>query len=359
MRRLLPFLLVLFLAPGVHAQGLGQGTTEAPVTEWPRADADTMGLNVEALQAHLDHCKRTAAFGCFVAYKGHVVQEWFRIDHRNPFVGTRSAVKSWAGLLTGMLIADGSIDSVGAPVAKWIPEWTAGAQAGVTVRHLLTMTSGLSDRTGNRLTIPPPDSATAANLPPGPGVVAAENTTGYVFDLKLDFPPGERFSYSNEGVQLLSPILERAAGMPLARYARERLFRPLGMENTHLRVDDYYNTVTFGGGETTVSDMARIGQLMLNEGTWNGTQIVATSWVERSTTPIPQMSNYGFLWWIDGKRGNFAATGSLDNLCIVFPELDLVVVRMQRDPQPDAEARYQSAETIDLLRRIVEGESSP
>lgn len=357
MRFLLSLLLVFFLAPDVNAQGLGQGTAEAPVTEWPSADADTMGLSTEALQAHLDRCKKSGAFGCLVAYKGHVVQEWYRIEHRNPFVDTRSAVKSWTGLLTGMLIADGAIDSVGVPVAKWIPEWTSGAQAGVTIRHLLTMTSGLSDRTGNRMTIPPPDSATAASIPSGPGVVAAGNTTGFVFDLNLDFPPGERFSYSNEGVQLLSPILERAAGMPLARFARERLFGPMGMENTRLMVDEYYNTVTFGGAETTLSEFARIGQLMLNDGMWNGTQIVPRSWIERSTTPIPQMNSYGFLWWLDPKRGNFAATGSLDNVCIVFPELNLVVARMQRDPQPDATVKYQSVETLNLLRRIVEGGS--
>jgi len=355
MRLLLCLLLVFFLAPDVNAQGLGQGTAESPVTEWPSADADTMGLSADALQAHLDRCKKSGAFGCLVAYKGRVVQEWYRIEHRNPFVGTRSAVKSWTGLLTGMLIADGAIDSVGVPVAKWIPEWTAGAQAGVTIRHLLTMTSGLRSREEGT-TVPPPDSA----LPPSkiPGVVAAKNTTGYAFDLSLDCAPGERFSYSNGGVQLLSPLLERAAGMPLARYARERLFDPLGMENSRLMVDEYENTVTFGGAETTLSEFARIGQLMLNEGTWNGTQIVPASWVERSTTPISQMGNYGFLWWIDKKRGNVAATGSLDNVCLVFPELDLVVARMQRDLHPDAEVRYQSVETLNLLRRIVEGGSS-
>jgi CubicO group peptidase (beta-lactamase class C family) len=354
MRLLLSLLLAFLFAPGVDAQGLGRGTAEAPVTEWPAADADTMGLSAEALQAHLDRCKKSGSFGCLVAYKGHVVQEWYRIDHRNPFVDTRSAVKSWTGLLTGMLIADGAIDSVGVPVAKWIPEWTAGAQARVTIRHLLTMTSGLRSREGGT-TVPPPDSALPASKTPG--VVAAKNTTGHAFDLSLDWAPGRRFSYSNGGVQLLSPLLERAAGMPLARYARERLFRPLGMEHTRFMVDEYYNTVTFGGAQTTLSEFARIGQLMLNEGTWNGTQIVPASWVERSTTPIPQMSNYGFLWWIDTKRGNFAAAGSLENVCIVFPDLNLVVARMQRDLQPDADVRYQSVETLNLLRRIVEGGS--
>lgn len=227
MRALVLIACTIFFVSSAAAQGLGQGTAEAPVNEWPTADPDTMGLSTEALQAHLDRCKASGAFGCMVTYKGHVVQEWYRVEPRNPFVDTRSAAKSWTGLLAGMLIADGAIDSVDVPVAQYIPEWTAGAQAGVTLRHLLTMTSGLSDRTGNRMTIPPPDSATAASIPDGPGVVATKNTTGHVLDLSLDFPPGERFSYSNEGVQLLSPILERAAGMPLARYAREQLFAPL------------------------------------------------------------------------------------------------------------------------------------
>jgi len=356
MRTLLGLLFLFLLVPDVGAQGLGQGTPGVPVTDWPRADPDSMGLATDALDAHLDRCRRSGAFGCLVAYEGHVVQEWYRKEHRSPFVKTRSAVKSWTGLLTGMLIADGAIDGVGVRVAKWLPEWTAGAQAGVTIRHLLTMTSGLSDRTGTRITIPPPDSATAATLPEGPGVVAKKNTTGFVLDLQLDFPPGERFSYSNEGVQLLSPLLERAAGMPLARYARERLFAPLGMESTRLMVDAYYNTVTFGGAETTLTEFARIGQLMLNEGRWNGRQIVPASWVERSTTPIPQTDNYGYLWWIDPERSNVAATGSLGNNCMVFPDLDLVVARMQRDPRPGAEVQYQSGETLSLLRRIVEGD---
>lgn len=338
-------------------QGLGRGTTDRPVHEWPRADPDTMGLSAEALQAHLDRCQQSEAFGCLVAYRGYVVQEWYRLEHRSPFLGTASAVKSWTGLLAGMLIADGAIDSVGVPVARFIPEWTAGAEAGVTLRHLLTMTAGLADHTGNQITVPPLNAADDRPSP-GPGVVAEKNTTGYVMDLPLDWSPGERFSYSNEGVQLLSPILERAAGMPLAQYARERLFAPLGMASTRLMVDEYYNTVTFGGAETTLTDFARIGQLMLNEGDWNGASIVPADWVEQSTTPTDIMPNYGLLWWIDPARSNFAATGDLDNVCIVFPGLDLVVARMQRDPQPDAAVRYQSVGTLNLLRRIVEGTPS-
>jgi CubicO group peptidase (beta-lactamase class C family) len=115
-------MLTVCLLPSVYAQELGQGTHHAPVQDWPRADPDTMGLSADALQAHLDRCRESGSYGCLVAYQGYVVQKWYRHDHASPFVKTRSAVKSWTGLLVGMLIADGAIDSVDVPVAKYIPE---------------------------------------------------------------------------------------------------------------------------------------------------------------------------------------------------------------------------------------------
>lgn len=340
-----------------QAQGVGRGSVEHPVQTWPVADPDTMGVNLDALADHLARCKESGASSCLVAYKGYIIQKWYRPGQFTQGMSTASAVKSWTGLLTGMLLADGKIGSVDDSVATYLPEWTAGAEAGVTIRHLLTMTSGLRDHTGSEMTMPPVDTPHDVDSL-HPGVVAKKNTTGYVLDLPLDFPPGERFSYSNEGVQLLSPILKRAAGMPVAQYARERLFAPLGMDSTRFMLDEYANTVTFGGARTTLQDFAKIGQLMLNDGQWNGQQIVPASWVERSTTPSALMKNYGFLWWMDPERSNFAATGDLDRVCIVFPERGLVAARLQGAPAPDATVRYQSVETLELLQSIVDTTST-
>ena len=132
---------------------------------------------------------------------------------------TMSSVKSWSGLLTGMLIADGKIKGIDQPASDFLPGWSEGEKAKVTLRHLLTMTSGLKQRLGQG---PGPDQS----------VGFAANKNAFVLGLPLNFPPGERWSYSNEGVQLLSPILEKAAGVPLQDYARTRLFEPLGMTNT-------------------------------------------------------------------------------------------------------------------------------
>lgn len=332
------------------AQGLGRGIADAPVTEWPVAQPDTMGLNLEALREHEALCLDSEASGCLVAYDGYLVQEWYHPDYPSdpvgmqPWIGTRSAVKSWIGLLAGMLLADGAIDSLHQPVADFIPEWTAGAEAGVTLRHLLTMTSGVAKHTGEG---------------PHPGVVAARNTTDYVLDLPLTQPPGEAWSYSNEGAQLLSPVLERAAGMPLAAYAWERLFEPIGMRSTRLLVDDYYNTVTIGGADTRLREFARVGQLMLNEGQWNGTQIVPAEWVRASTQPLPENEYYGYLWWVHADDNAYSAAGTFDQIIYVFPELGLVTARLQRDVGSGVTGRYWSGETRKMIRRIVEGDAAP
>lgn len=94
----------------------------------------------------------------------------------------------------------------------------------VTVRHLLTMTSGLKRRIGEK--------GTDASV----GFVGDKNA--HIVDLPLTYEPGTRWEYGNEGVQLLSPILDKAAGVPIQDYARTRLFEPLGMRHTSLRVDE-------------------------------------------------------------------------------------------------------------------------
>src|SRR5262249_20590388 len=146
-------------------------------------------------------------------------------------------MKSWTGLLTGMLIADGKIKNVDQPVSEFVPQWADGDKAKVTLRHLLTMTSGLHRRNGRE---PGPEQSI--------GFVGDKNS--FVIGLPLSAAPGETWAYSNEGAQLLSPILEKAAGMPFQDYARTRLFEPLGMTNTRLHLDEKGHAWTYADAET-------------------------------------------------------------------------------------------------------------
>ena len=228
-----------------------------------------------------------------------------------------SSTKSVAGLLTGMLIGDGTL-SLDEPTSRLVPEWAAGAQGGVTVRHLLAMTSGLLGSHVPR--------------PVGSIVSAVSDKDSLVFTLPLVAAPGTEWAYSNEGAYLLSPILRRAAGEPLEEYAQRRLFGPLGMASTRLRVYPEGQAWTHATMWTTPRDLARVGQLMLQRGRWNDEQVVPEPWVEASVQPSQPLSpDYGLLWWLD-VPGGFAARGAYDTNVYVLPDQDLVVVRMQSGP---------------------------
>lgn len=307
-------------------------------TGWSTADPAKLGLDTVALKEHLHICRSSGADACFVAYRGVIVQEWYGPEYAFP-MPTMSSVKSWTGLLVGMLIADGKIKSLDQPVADFVPEWTAGARAGVTVRQLLTMTSGLGRRS----------ATSGADMSVG----FVSNKDSFVVTLPLQWQPGSRWEYSNEGAQLLSPLLDRAAGIPSQQYAKERLFGPLGMDSTELRLDQAGHAWTYADAKTTLRDFARIGQLMLNRGRWNGRQIVPEAWIAASTHPVPQRSDYGMLWWILGNPPvGFATIGYLDTDCLVFPREQLVVARMQAKPR-EGEGQYLQPHTVEVLRSIV------
>lgn len=310
----------------------------ASVAGWRVADAAELGLDTAALTRHRLLCERSGADACLVAYGGRIVQEWYGPEYRAP-MPTMSSVKSWTALLVGLLIEDGKIGSVDDPVSRWIPEWRAGAGAGVTLRHLLTMTSGLRRRWGR-----------------GAGdemVGGTADKNALVLSLPLDQAPGERWEYSNEGAQLLSPILERAAGRPLHEYAAERLFRPLGMDSTSLRLDAAGHAWTYADARTTLRDFARICQLALDGGRWNGKQVVPEAWIRAVLTPSPRNPSYGFLWWLGSDPAVYATRGYLDTDCEAYPEWGLVVARMQGRPRPDAPVRYRTSETTRLLAEVV------
>jgi CubicO group peptidase (beta-lactamase class C family) len=157
----------------------------------------------------------------------------------------------------------------------------------------------------------------------------------YVIAQPVEHEPGTVWEYSNEGVQLLSPILDKAAGEPIQDYARKRLFEPLGMRNTRLHLDQKGHAWTYADMETTARDFARIGVLMLNKGMWGKQRILNEAWVEQSTR-VSQAFNprYGMLWWLFDNPKGYGAQGHLDTNLYVFPERDLIIVRMQARPGP-------------------------
>ena len=285
---------------------------------WRVADAAALGMNVEAVEEHRALAEETGADACLVVHRGQIVSEWTSERFERP-VHAMSSTKSITNLLVGCAIADGLLEGIDVPVSQFLPEWADADRAGVTLRHLLSHTSGL----------PKLESESV-------GFVSDKNA--FVRRLVPTSPPDSTFAYSNEGVQLLSPILDAALGEPVQDYAQRRLFEPLGMRDTRLNLDSAGHAWTYADMVTTPRDMARIGLMMLQGGVWEGRRIVPQDWIERSTRAAqPFREDCGLLWWIHADPPGFAALGYLHTDIHVLPALDLVVIRAQSRLQSGAD----------------------
>lgn len=165
----------------------------------------------------------------------------------------------------------------------------------------------------------------------GAGVLSQSNMNQLVVTLKPDTLPGIRFAYSNESVQALGILVEGVTGLKSEEAFEKYLFRPMGIDSTSFAKDASGNTSVYGGCTTTALNALKIGELMLNKGKLKNVQVVSEKWITESTSGGSLVPYYGYLWLIDKNSTywNFAATGDLGQMTIVFPQLNLVFVRRQ------------------------------
>jgi len=242
-----------------------------------------------------------------VVLRGRVVFEYYRDGAPATLRDVHSVSKSALSTLVGIAVGQGHFTGLDQPVLALMPEWAAlnsdPRAASITVRHLLTMSPGF-----------------AVNDPTG---TAAASRPQEAWARPLRNAPGEAFAYDNALVPMLSAVLERATGMPLADYARRQLVTPLGFAEPAYRR---------GLGLRTV-DMAKLGQLFLQNGAWGGKQIVPQAFVMAATQPqnaggLPVSLPYGYMWWVvpsSAPRKTFMASGFGGQFIWVYPPLDLVI----------------------------------
>lgn len=307
-------------------------------------------INSDNLNKLLTFSDSTKADEILVVHKEEIITHWHRTDFSNlqvdttmaecgnPYMPTASMVKSWVGLLIGVLIDKGLIDNVDDPVCKYLPEWKIGCQNNITIKHLLTMTGGFK-RLG------------------ASGILSQSDMNKFALTIKPDTLPDIRFSYSNESAQLLGILAERVTKLKGDEIFNKYILEPLEMDSTSFSKDSVGNTVFYGGSTTTVGNAYKVGQLMLNKGKWKGEQIVSEHWVIESTTSSQLAPYYGYLWWIDqnSKHWNYAATGDLGRMTIIFPELDLVFARNQScDLSPSSlNMSWMGPQYLELIYQIV------
>lgn len=255
----------------------------------------------------------------------------------------KSASKSIIGVLVGIAIDEGLLQSVDQPLAEVLPatvvEAAPDAARRLRVEDLLTMTAGLS----------------STSFESYGAWVASDNWLRSALAREAVAGAGERFIYSTGNVHLLGAAIAEAAGIPLPEFADQVLFGPLGVAAAWDR-DPQGNAFAGNNLSMTTRGLLRIGQLMASGGVWRGRQLVPRDWIEASTRRhsegLPdRYGAYGYLWWLpDGEPRLWLAAGYGSQLLIVAPE-SRVVVAMTASLEPKGAAW--EARVLDEVRGLA------
>lgn len=241
---------------------------------------------------------------------------------------SRSISKSVTSLLWGIAESENKVPPLDAHVLDLMPELVGLKMAGrqdITIGHLLNMTSGLAWNESGGYGLGNPEQ----------GLYWRSSQARYVFDRPMKDPAGQSFSYNGGGTAVLTAMLEKGVGMSLPDYARTRLFAPLGITDWEWLTDIRGRPLGFAGLRMRPNDLAKIGQLLLQHGRWNGKPIVPSTWIDASLQPRIAAGNgfqYGYHWWhgktraMGAEQAWTAAFGNGGQRLVVVPGLDLVVV---------------------------------
>lgn len=242
-----------------------------------------------------------------------------------------SMAKSIIGLLIGCAIDDGFIESLDQPVSAYLPEFKEGNKALITIRHLITMSSGLSW-----------DEAYASLFSTTTQAYYGKFLRELVLDQTVINEPGRQFNYLSGDTQLLSLIVAKATGKTVSEYMSEKIWSKIGAEH-----DAFWSLDKKGGIEkayccfnSNARDFARIGRLILNHGQWNGEQLVSTKYLDETLHSTLYLADkelngipterYGHQWWFTTHRDHrvIFARGILGQYIFIIPDLDIVAVRL-------------------------------
>ncbi len=232
-------------------------------------------------QAYADEQK---SFAFLVLQDGKLVHERYAtgFDQHNRF-SPASMHKTVMALAVGAAGLD-----IDAPVSRWLPEWRGDPRGAITLRHLLTMSSGLETPSFS-----PDPAGLSAQLFFGPDIAAT------ALSYKLVAAPGSIFSYSNGNSQLAGLILERATGMRYADLLSAKIWRPMRGDDASVWLDRPGGTAhTFCCLQATARDWARIGQLILDGGKVGRRQVVPRKWIAEMAAPAATNPNYGLQLWL-------------------------------------------------------------
>ena len=239
-----------------------------------------------------------------------------------------SMSKSFVGTLIGMAIKEGIINSVDQKVCDFLPQFCEGRNIELTIKDLLTMSSGLN-WTEDYYN---PIGQTAE-------AYYGYDIRGLIMDLKVVENTGEIFKYHSSCTQILTFVLEAASKKTISKYASEKIWRPMGFKHHAL-----WNTDVAEGDEkgfccinSNARDFARLGKLYMHQGNWGGKQLLDSNYIKDATTAANLLNrkgdiniNYGYHFWLAKREGLsvYAARGLWGQYVICIPKKNMIIVRL-------------------------------
>jgi CubicO group peptidase (beta-lactamase class C family) len=329
---------------------------------WLTASTDQAGVDAAllcSLNEMLDESPPVNVHSIVVARSGRLVYEVYRTGYDQNWgtrLGTvsytadmphdvRSISKSIVSLLFGIALDRGLIASVDDPVHVYFPDYAVlrtPEKDRILVRHLLTMTAGL-EWNEDRSYLDPKNSEIMMTGSPDP--------YRFILEQPVRAEAGKVWNYSGGSTQLLAGVLQRKTGKSLTEFANKALFEPLGITKFEwTKMPANGEAAAASGLRLRPRDMAKIGQLVLNKGSWNGRRIVSEQWINDSTQPLYATwtgMHYGYQWWsgksqVDGKTYSWIAARGLGGQRIfIVPRYNLVVAitaGLYNDDRQDAVA---------------------
>ncbi len=300
--------------------------------EWERADAQKTGWSPAGLEklTSLVGANKSATF-MMLAQGRVLVESYFGPATAATALDVASVQKSVVSTLLGMAREKGLL-TLDDPVAKYLPPgWsraTPAEEAAITIRHLMTHSSGLDPETLKKVTA-----------------------------------PGAKFDYNTDAYQKLRPLLEKATGKSINEVTRTWILDPIAAGASAKWVTRSEKDATGAvqwGLELTARDMARFGLMSLRRGRWQAGQLINQAWYDEAWAPSRVNTEYGLLWWLLGKSRPkvkdapddwVAALGARDQKIYVIPSLDLVMTRQGLAPGEESDAASKFDDV--LIKAIV------
>lgn len=299
-----------------------------PADDWKTSTPEKHGMDAELLSEMIKMIEKDEIYSMLIVKDGCIVSEYYKEGwDKGSLCRFNSCTKSITSSLIGIAIDKGYIKGVNQKILDFFPELNKPGiddrKKQITIQHLLSATSGIDW---------PEWQEWNYNIAP---MFQSTNWVKFILERPMKTEPGREFNYNTGGSHLLSCIIQKTTGKNALSFAKENLFGPLGISSVTWPTDSD-NINTGGHGITMTSrDAAKFGLLYLNNGYWNGKQVIPGKWISESTTKQSEghqwFGNYGYQWWLKSFGSpepyqTFFAMGYGGQYIFVVPKASMVVV---------------------------------